>query len=278
MGEYGQSTEMVTTSSDALSPVRTITRAFELIQRKPNGLIIGSVIMFAVAMVGQVSSRIGGSFDPDMARGLDSTAIAAIAGAFLVTISIAVIVGVAELLFTLWFETGFLRVQADVLHEGEGAVSLLWTGLDRMWHLFCWYFLVGTINFGVFAIAFTPALGVGFYFGYRQQWLPCILGASLLILAALPFTLWFSLGLQWGSRWVALENLGPMEALEKSWEMAANRRIKTWFLLLARTLLNFCGLLMCGVGLIATRPIGDLAMTDAFFALKKEMYPPEVRP
>lgn len=264
--------------SDALSPVRTITRAIDLIQKKPTGLIIGSVISFVVTMIGQVSSRLGGSVDPEMIRGMDGTAMAAIAGAFLVLIVVACVIAVLQGLFTLWFETGFLRVQADVLHEGEGAVSLLWSGVDRMWALFCWYFLVGTINFGVFSIAFTPALGVGFYFGWKQQWIPCILGASLLSLAALPVTLWFTLGLQWGSRWVALENLGPMEALERSWEMAAGRRIETWFLLLAQTLLNFVGFIMCGIGLIVTRPIAELAMTDAFFALKNELYPPVTTP
>lgn len=66
---------------------------------------------------------------------------------------------------------------------------------------------------------------------------------------------------------VVSEDLGPIEALKRSYELTQGNVLSILVLTFMLSLLNFAGVLLLGVGLLITIPIMEIALIHAYFLL-----------
>ena len=93
----------------------------------------------------------------------------------------------------------------------------------------------------------------------------------LLLLFGIPVWIYVSMGIYLGDRLVVLKGLGAVEALEASWGIARGNRTSLLIfrvvLVGAKISLFLFGLLLCGVGVLLTWPLGkaiaEAALSEA---------------
>ena len=98
---------------------------------------------------------------------------------------------------------------------------------------------------------------------------------ALSALIAVPVGFYIGLGLAFGDHAVALDALGPTDALEKSWEMASGNRLYLLLFLFVYGVVNviavFVGLLMLCIGALFTIPtaraVTDIGFTEGYLML-----------
>ncbi|HLK37634.1 MAG TPA: hypothetical protein VKU41_12830 [Polyangiaceae bacterium] len=76
-----------------------------------------------------------------------------------------------------------------------------------------------------------------------------------------------AVGLGFGQYYVVDTNLGPVDALKASWEATRGQRGEIFLLGMAVVGVNLLGLLTCCVGLLASAPIGFVAVAIAYTRL-----------
>ncbi|MGM0482758.1 MAG: hypothetical protein ACQEP6_02755 [Patescibacteria group bacterium] len=69
---------------------------------------------------------------------------------------------------------------------------------------------------------------------------------------------------------IADKQLGPIEALKRSWAMTAGHWFQLFGLLILVILLNFAGMLALGIGLLITVPVSAMVMICAYRYLSSE--------
>ncbi|MFT5680443.1 MAG: hypothetical protein ACI8RZ_001349 [Myxococcota bacterium] len=167
-----------------------------------------------------------------------------------------------------WIHAGYIRLQVRALRSGEGSIGDLFSGGDRLVPMMIWKLLKTLITTGAFLVAAVPG-GVLIVFAVLNQSIPIgILGGVLIVLISVPALFYIGLGLAFGDHAVTLDELGPTDALERSWELASGNRLHLFLFLLVYGLVRLAsaivGLLMLCIGWIVTIPIAR-AVTDTGF-------------
>ena len=197
-------------------------------------------------------------------------------GAELAIIALVVaIVGVIFLgLFALrcFIHTGWLRLHLEILERGEGVFGTLFGGADRIGTMAGWKILKTIIVLGVMGFTLAPGAGVAIWGGTQENWILVAVGVGIALLLLVPILLYVALGLAFGEHFIALEGLGTMESLERSWGMARGNRVHLALFMFVMGMVNLlaavAGLLLCCVGLLVTVPAArsviDVGMTESW--------------
>lgn len=170
--------------------------------------------------------------------------------------------------FRSWLHVGYIRTQSRALRSGQGTFSDLFSGADRLVSMMIWKLLKGLITTGAFLVAGVPGGGI-LIFGALNQSIPLIIaGVVVVLLLCVPVLIYIGLGLAFGEHAVTLDELGPTDALERSWELASGNRLHLFLFLLVYGILRFVsaivGLLMLCIGALVTVPVAR-AVTDTGF-------------
>ncbi|MCP4809925.1 MAG: hypothetical protein GY913_10360 [Proteobacteria bacterium] len=171
-----------------------------------------------------------------------------------------------------WVKVGWIRLHEQVITTGEGTFGVLFGGSDRVVDMAIWAILATAINVGaIFASVIPGALVMGV--GAAMEMEPLIiLGGLLLMILMIPALVYIGLGLAMGDHALVLEGKSPMQALERSWELADGNRVTLFIFNFVMALFAFAavflGLLMCCIGVILTSPASraaiDVGFTESF--------------
>ena len=182
--------------------------------------------------------------------------------------------GVLLVLFRSFLHTGYLRLHVRAL-ESEGSFGDLFSGMDRLFPMLLWKLLKGFVSMGAFVVSALPGIGLVVAGLMMEMYGLSIGGGVLIMLLSVPVLIYVGLGLSMGDHAVALDELGPTAALEKSWSLVRGNRIPLFLFLfvygLARIASLIVGVLMLCIGAFFTVPtvraITDIGFTQGYLLL-----------
>lgn len=258
--------------AEAFSPTRAISHGVEGIRRAPGALLVGGFFMWVTS--GGCGNSSSASDLGEVAKDQSPEVSAAILLVVLGVLAVVVVLSFFVFLFRSFLHTGYLRLHREVLRTGEDNFSVLVSGGDAFGRMAAWKLLSGFIGFGTMIVAAIPG-GVLMGVGVAQDSGPALIGAGLvlLVLCMVPVSIYVSLGLALGAHAVALEGLGAMDALDRSWELARGNRLTLFVFFLVTGLFSLLGAIACCIGMFVTRTMADVGTTEAFLLATN----PEVR-
>jgi len=193
-------------------------------------------------------------------RGFDlpSELTGIVVGAVLAAVLVGILAALAMFALGCWISTGFARMHVGILEREDDSLEPLFSGRDRFWSMAGYKGLAGLALSAAFLTSVWPGVVVAGY-GYlidRQVWM--IGGAGLAALLVIPVMTYVALGTFLGELAVALDGMGAVHALRRSWQLAAGNRWSMLVFMVAcgvLQLLSLLGLLACCVGALATMPL-----------------------
>ena len=256
---------------DAFAPGAHLSESFEALKRHPASLIVGALLVGIVSGGPNAMGRGLGQF----AQGEGSDVELALAALLLAVILLVTLLGWFA---QCWLTPGWLRVQARALDPaGREDVSLLFSGGDCFGRMLGWTTLSGTISLGIVLISLLCGLVAGgatlavtgaSMTDLGGEGLAALaVGSGVSVLICVPSLLYVSLGMALGTHALVLENLGPMDALSRSWDLVAGHRTTLFFFLLVVGVVNLVGLMVCCVGAIPAGIVTNLATTRGWILL-----------
>ncbi|MEM7308525.1 MAG: hypothetical protein AAF682_17720 [Planctomycetota bacterium] len=239
---------------DAYDPFRALRAAFQLIQRAPATILVGSCLL----MVCHWSVGFQFSDDPDDAP------LVVFLGCAMCVLSL-VFFGL-NALFTLGFATAVERVSV----QGEERIGDLFRAHGRFWPYVLAYLLhalVALVAFGPFALFIFAAALLGGGMGGEEA------GIALGILAfllSLPGYVYILLGISLVPYAAAFERLMPFDALVRSWKLVSGNRLWLFWFYVVQMVFTLLGMLLCCIGVIATGMVSTIATFDAYLRLVRD--------
>ncbi len=166
--------------------------------------------------------------------------------------------------FRCWIHGGYLLVQEETLRTGQGSFGSLFGGARVFLPLLLWKLLYGLISAGTLFLASMPGIWLALA-GVVYESTPLLIsGAALALLLGLPAAIYVWLGLFFGDYQVVLDRRGVLESLGASWDMVRGQRLRLLLYLFVMGLFSLTGLVLCCVGVIATRAVRDCGVTEAY--------------
>lgn len=252
--------------SEAFSPARAIRDGIAAIQRAPASLLVGG---FAIFLVDACASGGGnGGMPPLDDQQLSREELIAVAAVVLAVLAAGVIFGFLAFLVRCWLAPGWIRLQRHVLEHGTDSFPALFSGGEVFLNFIGWRILFNVVSIGTFVVSAIPGgalLAVGVLRDANMALV--VSGVVLLVLLAVPTSIYVALGLALGDHAVALEGAGPLEALDRSWELTRGNRVALFVYLLVTGLFTMLGFFLCCVGVIGTRAVTDVGTTESFLLL-----------
>ncbi len=267
---------------DALDIERAITHGWEGFKLSPWVMGVGSLLIL-------MTSSNSGNLNVGDLEGLSEGGEGEwfIAGVLVAMAGIACFCVVLGFLVNSWISPGFIRVQRDLVVDGEGDFSTLFSGFDVLFRMILWKFLVGFITFGIIALSLLPggvfllggsglltkAMGDGDVPSLLVGGSALTVGFVLMfvgIVVAIAVATYVSLGLSFGAEAIALDGLGPIEAMEKSWTMVSGHRWPLLLFSMVLRIVSFMGIMACCVGVIVTSGIAGLGWTEAYLIATRD--------
>jgi len=163
-----------------------------------------------------------------------------------------------------WVDLRAISAHRSILVTGTGGRSE--RSPVRVRTLFQYRLLAWGLLLGSLVLSSIPGLLVLWWGVASYSLALSLFGLFLLALFALPAAAYVSLGTYAGDRLLIYEQLGPVESLEASWELARGNRMA--LLVFRLVCLGYkvagvlLGLLFCGVGVLLTWPLVK-AVTEA---------------
>lgn len=255
--------------SEAFSISRAIGHGWEAFKRNPAAWIIGGFLLSLTGQGGGGNSFNNQSFQSSGDPSVDQFMQGMEAGLALTQLGIACFCGIVGLLIHAWVMPGFVRMSRDMVVNGSAEMGTLFGATDCFVRQLLWDLLVGIVSFGAFVVAAIPGgglLAAAFLVNDGGEPNPALLigGLVLLVLIAVPVLIYVGIGLMFGSYAIALEDSGPMDALERSWAMASGNRIHLFLFNLVTGLFNILGVCACCVGVWVTRPVVETGKVEAW--------------
>lgn len=283
--------------SAAFDPIRALRHGFSALKREPGGMLLsGLALSFLdggggggggnVPDLSGLSDGGGSGGDPfggggsggggggggwenalDYADLVQSQIGAAEAGIAAVAVGVMGCVFVIQIAFWLaksWLTGGILEMHRELLLEGRSSIGMIFGGGAHLKNVAVYKLLVGFLTACLFLVLGAPAIGAGVYGAIEKNTAAMVAAGVFAVLFLVPVAIYVGLGTMLGERAVVLENLGPTEALRRSWSLASGNRITLFYFSFMMGLANFAGLLLCCIGLIPARGVSEFAITEAF--------------
>ncbi len=198
----------------------------------------------------------------------DTFAIAAVVLGGLVCAGLFLLVLLVARCFML---TGWYRLHEECLLDGTGTFTALFSGADRLRSMVGLKLIEGLIQGSIAVVALALA-GLAAFVAIPIMGESFAAFAGLAILAAFwfPVAAFLSLRLFAADRLLALEAMGPIEALKGSWQLTSGRlpEILIFFigLILIQILVTLASCCLCCFSFVITVPLRavmDTAVTEA---------------
>lgn len=256
----------------AFSINRAISHGWEAFKRNPAAWIIGG---FLLSLTGQGGGGGGNnlgnqsSYESSGDPSLDQFLQGMQAGLAATQLGIACFCGIVGLLIHAWIQPGFVRMSRNMVVNGSAEMGTLFTSTDCFVRQLLWDLLAGIISFGAAAISAVPGgalIAAAFLVaGDGEPNIALLIGGFVLVFSImLPVLVYVGIGLMFGSYAIALEDSGPMQALERSWGMAAGNRLHLFLFNLVTGLFNLLGVCACCVGVWITRPVVETGKIEGW--------------
>jgi hypothetical protein len=259
---------------EAFNPVRAIQHGLEALKREPVGLLLGAFLMAILdGGGGGGGNNFSGSSDPstwgngspgDLLQDPAMLTIMAIALGCVCILQIAFWLGKS------FIQPGYIRLHEQLLVEGTSGPGKVFSGGDCFKAMAMWKLLKGVIVFGTMIVALAPGgtiLAIG---AHQDNTHLMVAGGAVMAILAAPVSIYVGFGLWLGEYAVALEGLGPMDALERSWGLASGNRLRFLLFSFVLGMFNVVGLMLCCVGVIGTKAIGDFGTTEAYLLATRD--------
>ncbi len=249
--------------TEAFSPVRAIAHGFAALRRAPLSVLVGGFALFLVGLCSGGGG--GGDFGEIMKEDQPPEVSLAILLVLLGVLAVSIVVALLGFVARSFLLPGWIRLQRHVLEHGTENLALLFSGGDTVVRMMGWRILDGFIRFGTFVVAAIPG-AILVALAARDDMNSTLLFAGIAVVAllALPVSIYVGLGLRLGDHAVTLEGLGPIAALDRSWELARGNRLRFWLFFFITDFVSLLGLLLCFIGIFVTRAIADVGVTEAF--------------
>ena len=282
--------------SEAFSITRAIAHGWKGLKREPVGLLLGAFLLSIVeggggGGGGNNFGNLGGSGgssnsgsddwsggsdwsgDSDWSNALDGfgafddPAILMVIG---LVVSCVCILQLAFWLAASFIKPGYLQMHQEVLTDGVSSPGRLFGGKEQFKSMAMWKFLKGVIGLGTGMVAMAPGGAIAIVGAIQENGTLFVVGVILGLLIGLPAIVYVSLGLILGEHAVALEDMGPMDALERSWSLARGNRFSLLLFSFVTGLFGSLGLLACCIGVIGTKAMVDFGWTEAYLLATQE--------
>jgi len=201
--------------------------------------------------------------DPGMLLGL---------GALYIGVLMAVVLGVVIVVTALqaWFLPGWIRLHAEIARTGEGKFGTLFGTFDVFLPSLGWVLLSGLLGLVMVLVAVLPLVGLFFVDGSGLLLVGAFSGLWLLV--AFAGAVYLRLCLAFVHHAIALEGLGVMAAIDRSFQLTAGARGWLFVYMLATSVVTWiggvAGLLLCLIGALVTIPlrlgVRDYGFTEGF--------------
>lgn len=244
---------------DAFDPARALESAWAGVRRAPWILLLGGLLLsfFHPALHGAASG------DEEVRREWLKLLIPAI----LLGCGCGLLV--VWLLYS-WFYAGFVNTCSRLYRTGAVEIGELFSDRGR----FVSIFVVCLLRFGVFGLTVVPVAAIFFAsFLLHQEaridddiTIPAGVLASLLYL---PVAIYVWLGFGLAKLCAAVDGLGPVEAMGRSWDLVRGNR---WLFLVYAVLMCFVtllGVLCCCFPVVFTTAWTEAAYVDSYLALTR---------
>ncbi len=283
----------------AFNPFRSLYHGWEALKRVPLPLIVGGFLLNFSPGSGcssgtdleELLEGVQGlegfdeGFDYNYSLGLDALQQASLlssdpfgdllaAGAGMIVGLLCFAVVAAVLLFALraFLLPGWYRLHEETLRTSTSSFGTLFSGKDLFLDMALWLLLKGLIQLGMLVVCLIPVglmalLGLGM----GMIWITIIGGlmsCALMVVASL----YVLPGLAYGGEAIALDGLGVMDALGRSWDIARGNRgwILLFFYVIAavQVALALTGVIFCVLGVLftgaAAAGMAAVAHTEAY--------------
>lgn len=269
--------------SSAFSASRAISHGWAALKREPVGLLLGAFLLSIVEgggggggnNLGNLGNSGGGSGGGTSGSGGTSDwsqsmndfgdfTDPAFLGVMAIAFSCVCALQIGFWLAASFLKPGYMKLHRELLIEGSTSPGKLFSGGAQFKAMAMWKLLKGLIGLGVAVVALAPggillAIGAG-----GQSESLAIVGGILMVLLAAPVLIYVGLGMMLGEHAVAIDDLGPVDALERSWDLARGNRFSLFFYGFLTGLFNIVGLMLCCVGVIGTKAMTDFGTTEAY--------------
>jgi hypothetical protein len=256
----------------ALDPLRSLKAVWRAVQASPGaiggwwglGLAGGVVIYLAFYLVVFVLLAAAGATSEAVDAPSEGAQFA-LGGMFLVLVlAFALAMFVAQ----CWWRVGLENVLADTLRTGQSKLADAWKPRGRLWAVIGAHLLVALVALGLYLPFLPGAVLVGVASEHSEA-LAAVLGVGLGLLWLVFFS-YVALGFSLAPFSAALDPVGPIEALARSWRAARGRRLALLVFWIAAFVFALAGLLLFCVGYLATTALLILMPAEAWLALTRE--------
>lgn len=250
--------------SEEIHPMDTtgiFQRGWEVFQKNPAPMLLGAVLTMGLQFTGQCGTNGTRAIGDQL--GEDAAIILGIA---------AVVFGCLGLVLSMvqfWLQIGYIRIQREILEGRAVKMGVLFSGGGAFLSVFLFFLLSALVGAIAGVVGFLPAVvlgGIGYLVSQQDGALVGGVVGALPLIIILPYV---SLGMLFGVHAVAIDGLGPVEALKRSWRIADGNRIQLIVVGIVAAILSFVGLLFCFVGLIVTIPVTNLAFTELYLRVTR---------
>ncbi|MEC7949481.1 MAG: hypothetical protein VX265_18075 [Myxococcota bacterium] len=280
--------------SAAFSVSRAVSHGWAALKREPVGLLLGALILSVVEGGGggggnnlgnlgnlgegggsgdtsALGGDWGGNGDWQQAFGdLGGFEDPAVLGVMAIALSCACLLQLVFWLAASFIRPGYLQLHQELLLEGSSSPGRLFGGSAQFKAMAMWKLLKAVIGLGVTVVALAPGGGL-LALGLVQETEPLVFGGAFLMAAVgAPVLIYVHLGLMLGAHAVALDDLGPLDALERSWDLAQGNRLPLLVYGFVTGLFHIVGLLLCCVGVIGTVAMIDFGTTVAYLLATRD--------
>ena len=212
----------------ALDPITILQRAFDLVLEQPAPIILSLFIIIGASLVFSVPQEIL-NFIAENNDVSEGTIIALGLG--------SAGLGIMNYLVSVFFQLGSARLYADIASGNQATLGLLFSQAHR--------YLAGLA--ATFLLSVVVAVGL------------CLLIVPGIIAA---------LGLQFAPYLIVHQGLGPIEALQKSWELTDGHKVTLFLVALIIGLLALVlACVTCGIGYLAALPVLSLTQAIMYHSL-----------
>lgn len=249
--------------SESFNFSRAISHGMDALKAQPLGMLLGGLILVFT----QGGGGGGGGGNLGQSGQLGEAELMMLGALF----GVAVCCGVVFMIFRSWFEPGWYRFHRALASAGNADLGVMFSGSDAFVSTLLWKLLKGVIVFGTLTMSSIPGgalIGLGYV---QDQSAPLMIaGGVLILLVMLPAMIYVSMGLMMGERAIAIDGYKPMDALELSWAMARGNRVHLFIFSVVTGIFGALGLLLCCVGIVATRAIVDFGLTEAYLLATRD--------
>jgi|GEM_PF-2096215 len=263
---------------DAFNPFRALRHGVESMKRAPAPVLVAGLLLFALqACSGGGNYRMPGGSDSPWHTG-SSGMDAAMIGLMVMFAVIGLGCAAVVLAVRSFIEPGTYRVGEAITIDGTTGMDRLFSGKDVWLSVLGYRLLTAAISLGVTAVCALPGgllLALAYVKGQHGGDPPVpllVLGGLLIAALVVPVMLYVWLGLQLGTVAIALERLGTMAALDRSWTAARGNRLRLLWYDIVNMGLSMVGVMLCCVGLIPVYGIQACAMANAWLLYTRDDY------